>query len=103
MVTQTAIKGTWVDVRRVVLAAGERAPQVPLDTQQVPLEMRVKGHLTHDASMGDEVEIVTMAGRRLVGTLVVINPTYAHWFGSPIPELGTIGAELREILRRKSA
>jgi hypothetical protein len=100
-VTQRAIRGAWVDVRRVVLAAGNRAPQVPPETQQVPLEMRVKGHLAHDASIGDEVEIITMAGRRLAGTLVAINPAYAHEFGSPIPELCTIGAELREILRNK--
>ena len=102
-VTQKAIKGTWVEVCRVVLAAEERAPQVPLDTQQVPLEMRVKGYLTHDAWIDDQVEIVTMAGRRLVGRLVMINPAYAHGFGPPIPELCTIGADLRALLRRKSS
>jgi 2-amino-4-ketopentanoate thiolase alpha subunit len=102
-VKQRAIKGAWVEVRRVVLAAGERAPQVPPDTQRVPLEMRVKGRLTRDASIGEEVEIVTLAERRLVGTLVVVNPVYAHQFGSPHTELGTIGVELREILRKKSA
>jgi hypothetical protein len=63
--------------------------------------MRVKGHLTQDASIGDEVEIITMAGRRLVGLLVAINPAYAHEYGSPIPELCAIGAELREVLRNK--
>jgi 2-amino-4-ketopentanoate thiolase alpha subunit len=102
-VMQQAIKDSWVEIRRVELGAGERAPQVPVDTQQVPLEMRVKGYLTHDASIGDQAEIATATGRRLSGTLVAINPAYGHQFGSPIPELCTIGAELRELLRRRSA
>jgi sulfur transfer protein SufE len=37
-----AKKGDWVQVYRVVLEAGERAPQVPEDTAKVPLEMKVK-------------------------------------------------------------
>ena len=31
-------KGTWVELGRVVLAAGERAPQVPEETQAVIAE-----------------------------------------------------------------
>ena len=94
-------KNTWVEIHRVLLAAGERAPQVPEDTQNVPLEMRVKGFLVKPALLGEEAEIVTAAGRRLQGTLTVVNPAYTHGFGPPIPELTSIGEEVRDILRKR--
>jgi len=93
--------GTWVEVHRVVLRAGERAPQIPEDTRAVPLEMRVKGFLTQPAALGDEAVIVTPAGRRLRGTLTEVNPAYTHGFGPPIPELSVIGQEVRAILRER--
>jgi hypothetical protein len=94
-------KGSWVEIREVVLPAGQRAPQVPDDTQQVPLEMRVKGFLCDAAHIGETAEIVTAAGRRLEGTLTESNPAYTHSFGPPIPELSTIGREVRALLRKK--
>jgi len=94
-------KGTWVEIHTIVLPAGERAPHDPADTQQVPLEMRVKGFLVEPASLGDEVEIITTVGRHLRGTLVEVNPAYTHQFGAPIPELLTIGGEVRAILRER--
>lgn len=97
--TERVDKGTWVEIHSIVLPAGERAPQVPADTQRVPLEMRVKGFLAAPARLGDEVNIVTAAGRSLSGTLVEVNPAYAHGFGSPVPELTGIGAEVRALLR----
>ena len=96
--TNYANKGTWVEIHSVVLPAGERAPQVPQDTQSVPLEMRVKGFLLQAAQLGDDVDIETCAGRRVSGTLVTINPAYTHGFGPPIAELITIGGEVRAIL-----
>jgi hypothetical protein len=93
--------GTWVEIYRVVLPAGERAPQVPADTARVPLEMRVKGFLAEPAAVGAQAEIMTAAGRRLRGTLVEINPAYTHGFGAPVPELTTIGGEVRTILRQR--
>ena len=93
--------GSWVEIRRVVLAPGERAPQCPPDTQQVPLEMKVKGFLSSFATVGDEVEIVTVAGRHLRGTLTQVNPGYTHTFGPPIPELLSIGSEVRAILHER--
>lgn len=90
--------GTWVEVQRILLAPGQRAERVPEETQRVPLEMRVKGALAHDASAGDEVEIVTAAGRRLRGTLREVNPAYTHGFGPPVPELRAVGVELRKLL-----
>jgi hypothetical protein len=92
-------QGTWVEIHRIVLAAGNRAPQVPDDTQQVPLEMRVKGFLAAPAALGEEAEILTPAGRRLQGTLKEINPAYTHGFGPPIPMLSSIGREVRALLR----
>ena len=91
-------KGTWVEIHKIVLEKGERAPQVPDDTKQVPLEMKVKGFLVEDAIVGEEVTIITPAGRTLTGTLTEVNPAYTHQFGPPIPELLPIGRELRKIL-----
>ena len=99
--TRPISKGTWVEIHNIVLPAGERAPQVPEDTQQVPLEMRVKGFLAEPASLDEEAEIITTAGRHLRGRLVEVNPAYSHRFGAPIPELSTIGGEVRAILRER--
>jgi hypothetical protein len=98
---ETIAKGTWAEIHRVVLPAGERAPQVPEDTQCVPLEMRVKGFLAAPAVLGEDAEIVTPAGRRLAGRLLEANPAYTHGFGAPIAELTPIGEEVRAILRAK--
>lgn len=92
---------TWVEIHRIVLNKGERAPKVPAETQQVPLEIKVKGFLVHAATLGEEADIVTPAGRRLTGTLTAINPAYTHTYGAPIPELSTIGGEVRTILRAR--
>ena len=93
--------GTWVEIHSIVLAAGERAPQVPADTQGVPLEMRVKCFLAAPAALGDAASIVTAAGRSLSGTLVAVNPAYSHGFGPPVPELSSIGAQVRALLRAR--
>ena len=92
--------GTWVEIRRIVLPAGERAPQVPEDTQKVPLEMRVKGFLLASAELGEQAEIETASGRRLWGTLAEVNPPYSHGFGPPLPELTVIAGEVRAMLRK---
>ncbi len=94
-------KGTWVELHDIVLPAGRRAPQVPEDTQCVPLEMRVKGFLLEPTRVGSEAEVVTAAGRRVRGQLVEANPAYEHSFGRPIPALSTIGSELRAMLRER--
>ncbi len=96
-----ATKGTWVEIRAVVLPAGARAPQVPEDTQRVPLEMRAKGFLVEPATVGVEAEIVTATGRRLRGVLTAVNPAYSHGFGAPIPELSTVSGEVRDMLRKR--
>ena len=94
-------KGVWVEVQGTVLPAGERAPQVPQDTQGVPLEMRVKGFLVAPTALGEEAEIVTPTGRKLRGRLAAVNPACSHSFGAPIPELSGIGGEVKAILRKQ--
>ncbi len=96
----SAKQGDWVQVYRVVLAAGERAPQVPEDTQKVPLEMWVKGFLTEAAGeTGKEVSIKTVTGRTVRGRLAGVLPAYTHNFGEPQPELLEICQELRTLLK----
>ena len=97
--TERIDAGTWVEIHQVVLAAGERAPQLPADSRRVDLELRVKGFLLASAGEGEAAEILTPAGRRLRGTLVAVNPAYTHGFGAPIPELSRIGSEVRAFLR----
>ena len=99
--TELIEAGPWVEIHAIVLAAGERAPQVPADTQQVPLEMRVKGFLVAPARIGNETEIVTPDGRRLRGMLTQANPAYTHSFGPPIRELSTVGREAHAIMRER--
>jgi hypothetical protein len=96
-------EGSWVEIHRVVLEPGARAPQVPEDTRKVPLELRARGFLLRPASVGERVEVRTLAGRVLGGTLSLVNPGYDHGFGEPIPELLPIARELRELLGRRDA
>jgi hypothetical protein len=99
--TERAVKHTWVEIGRTVLQKEERAPHLPDDTKEVPLEMRVKGFLLQDADKGDKAEIVTLSGRRIKGILTEINPVYTHMFGRPIPELSSIAGEIRKILQER--
>ena len=99
--TELAVQGAWVEIYSCVLQTCERAPRIPEDTRRVPLEMRVKGFLIAPAAPGEAAEIVTLAGRRLQGTLTEVNPAYTHGFGAPLPELSTIGGEVRAMLRER--
>ena len=91
-------KGEWVRIHKVILQPSERAPQVPEDTKQVPLEMWDKGFLQEDAKIGDEVTIETVTGRMETGTLIEVNPYYEHDFGKFVPELLAIDKQVRSIL-----
>ena len=96
-------KGTWVEIHRQALQASERAPQLPEDTRNLPLEMRVRGFLAEPAALGSDAEIVTATGRHLRGTLSEVNPAYTHSFGAPVAELLNIGLEVRALLRIRGA
>lgn len=96
----SAKRGDWVKVYQMVLPAGERAPQVPEDTQKVPLEMWLKGFLAQERGLvGEQVVVKTVTGREVTGKLVEILPDYVHTFGIPQPELITVGTELKKILQ----
>lgn len=91
-------QGSWVQIQKIVLNPEDRAPNVPLDTKRVPLEMWVKGSLLKDAKMGERVEIKTLTGRVETGTLVAVNPTYQHDYGDFVPELLEIGEMVRKLV-----
>ncbi len=95
-----AKKGDWVQIETTVLKAGERAPQVPADTQDCDLKMWVKGDALSDATEGETVEVRTTTGRVVAGTLVDVNPNYTHTYGEFQPELLRVERQLKEFLRR---
>lgn len=92
------IKGDWVQIEEIVLKAGERAPQVPEDTQKCDLKMWVKGIADQDADFGDVIKITTVTGRHAEGTLVDKNPKYIHDYGEFQPELLDIEMQLKDIM-----
>jgi hypothetical protein len=100
-VAERVAAGTWVELRRVLLEPGQRAPQVPPETQAVPLELAVKGWLVAAAALGEQAEIETPAGRRLRGRLAAALPATRHGFGPPEPALQDVGRELRALLRAR--
>jgi hypothetical protein len=91
-------KGQLVQIHQIVLTSSERAPQVPEDTANVPLELWVKGYLLHDSQIGDIAEIKTVTGRVLKGTLIADNPRYIHDFGDYVSELDKVTYQLNDIL-----
>jgi len=91
--------GEWVQIESILLKPGERAPQVPEDTQAVPLVMRAKGFATAGAEIGDEMEVRTIIGRLLRGRLIAVNPPYEHDYGRPLPELMPVAMELRAFMK----
>lgn len=93
-----AQKNDWVQITRTILTAGNRAPQVPEDTQQCNLDMWVKGYANHDASLGEPMEITTVTGRIEKGLLFAVKPGYQHTYGGFIPELNLIQKQVRTIV-----
>ena len=96
--TTRASEGDWVRIHQLILPPEERAMDLPVATRKVPLECWLNGFLAAPAKVGDEVEILTPAGRRAKGTLAEISPCYRHGFGKPQPVLGHVGMRLRSSL-----
>ncbi len=95
----TAKKGDWVRIHKIVLEVGQRATNIPEDTQNVPLEMWDKGFLINEnANIGDNVEVETYIGRKVEGKLIEVNPYWDHDYGKAVPELLYIGRQARELL-----
>ncbi len=93
--------GEWVRIHNIVLEVGQRASNIPEDTQNVPLEMWDKGFLIdEEAKIGDKVKVETYIGRTVEGTLIEINPYWEHDFGKAVPELLYIGRQARELLSK---
>lgn len=91
-------KEDWIQIENVVLPAGNRAPQVPEDTQKCDLKIWVKGEALADAERGELVQVRTTTGRIAEGYPVEINPGYMHDYGEFQPELLKIERQLKEIL-----
>ena len=72
--------GDFVRIHNIVLKVGERADNLP------------------EAEIGEEVEVTTITGRKIKGTLVEINPVFRHNYGEFVPELLQIGLQARKIL-----
>lgn len=93
----TIEKGTWVEIEAVVLEPVERAPGLPRETAVLPYVKRLSGFLEQDGDVGCEVAVQSLIGRRHLGILRVVNPSYEHDFGPTVPELLRIGiSEVRD-------
>jgi hypothetical protein len=91
-------RGSFVEIRKVLLERSERAEHLPEETKKVPFEARVRGFLMRDANLGEEVEIGTPIGRFMKGTLVAENSPFTRGFGKPVRELVEVSRDLgREI------
>jgi hypothetical protein len=90
--------GELVEISWIAIAANERAANIPDSTRQVPLLARVKGFALERGEVGQEIDILTLAGRKIRGTLLAVSPRHSHGFGEPQPELLRIGSELRREL-----
>jgi hypothetical protein len=83
--------GTWVEIERVLLRPGERAPGLPEDTAACPYLLRTHGFLAEDSMLGYQVTVRSLIGREHSGILREANPSYQHSFGPTVPELLRIG------------
>ncbi len=94
-----AKKNDWVRIHSTVLTAEQRTGKLPEDTQKVPFDMWVKGHLENEsAELGDTVTIITRTGRRETGKLLEVNPCFEVNYGSFVPEILEIDDVLRAAL-----
>lgn len=94
-----AKKGEWVEIKNLILRPEERSTNLPEDTRKTPLSMWVRGFLETDkAKLGDEVEIITLAERKISGKLVEMAPRHNYDYGDTIVELIHIGEELKKEL-----
>ena len=62
-------KGTWVEVRTVILPPSDRAAAVPAETAAITLGQRVRGFLDQEAHLGDEVTVTSEIGGHNTGVL----------------------------------
>lgn len=90
--------GSWVEIRQVVLVAGNRAPNVPADTAATDFVARIRGFLVESGPIGGESKVRTLLGREVTGELSAVNPRNPADFGDPVPELLQLGLAARRAL-----
>src|SRR5437870_1279455 len=95
----TIAAGTWVELERVILKPGERAPGIPADTASVPFAARVRGFLVASAPRGATAEVRTQADRVVSGKLRAVLPRNPADFGDPSPELLVVGKAMKRRLQ----
>lgn len=92
-------QGDIVVIEKVILPVGQRAPQVPDDTKNVPLVAFTKGSLLDEhAVLGDTVTVRTLADRVVMGTLTSMDVSPTHTYGALVPELLAVHRQVREVL-----
>jgi 2-amino-4-ketopentanoate thiolase alpha subunit len=94
----SAPAGSWVEIRQLVLRAGERAPNVPPDTAQTDFVARVRGFLVDAAEIGGPATVATLSDRTVSGELIAVNPRNPADFGEPVPDLLRLGRDARRSL-----
>jgi 2-amino-4-ketopentanoate thiolase alpha subunit len=87
--------GTWVELERVILDVGERAPGIPSDTASVPFAGRVRGLLVAPAFLKSEAQVRTQADRIVSGTLRTVLPRNPANFGETSAELLLVGKAMK--------
>lgn len=88
----------WAEIGFAVLTPEQRPPDLPAETREVPYYARVKGFLMGTHAVGDTVEIETLAGRKIRGDLLQIDPPFTHDFGRPVQELVEAGRDVERLL-----
>ena len=97
---QVAKKNDWDRIMQIILTPEERLKSLPESTRKVPLKCWINGFLMDEsASIGDTVNIETLAGRVVSGTLYQLWPQYDHSFGRQQPTLMHAGNEVRKIMK----
>lgn len=91
-------KGSWVQIKKIILNPEQRANNLPEATKKVPLLLWVKGTLINDSEIGETVEIKTVTGRSETGELIEVNPSYLHNFGKYMPEIQEIDRIVKSTL-----
>ncbi|PKK97562.1 MAG: 2-amino-4-ketopentanoate thiolase [Tenericutes bacterium HGW-Tenericutes-3] len=91
-------KNQTVQIYKILLPSNERAENLPLDTKEVPFEMRVKGKLIKAANIGDKVDVITASGRKETGILIEDKPFYTHSFGHYVEAI----EEIKDVILNES-
>lgn len=91
-------KGSYVQIKNVVLEATERTANIPDDTKSVPLIMYVKGFCLEDCEIGQNVKIETVTGRIEEGIITTDSPRFDHDYGDFIPEIIEIDRMVKKAL-----